>query len=121
MKKIIVNFKMNGTVEQTKSYLINLLAKADQENTEITLCLPYTSLSLGRGLLGGSKINLGAQNLADEESGSYTGEISGEMLAGAGVTHVIVGHSERRAKFKENSRIINKKIKIAFNINSIHY
>ncbi len=113
MKKVIANFKMNKTEEEIKKYLIDFLAKVDQEKAEITLCLPFTSLSLGNFMLKDSKVNLGAQNLADEEEGKFTGEISGKMLVGSCVKSVLVGHSERRSKFKENSKIINKKIKIA--------
>lgn len=113
MKQVIANFKMNGTNDEIKQYLINFLSKVDQEKANITLCLPFTALSEGNYFLAGSKINLGAQNLSDEEEGKCTGEINGKMLVSAGVQSVIVGHSERRSKFKENGRIINKKIKIA--------
>ena len=113
MKKIVANLKMNKTIDETKEYLINIISNADISKAEITLCLPFTSLALGKMLLEGTKIHLGAQNVADEESGSCTGEVSGAMLANAGVEYVIVGNSERRSKFKENNKIINKKIKIA--------
>ena len=64
-------------------------------------------------MLDGGEISIGGQNLCDEEEGKCTGEISGKMLKSAGAEFVIVGHSERRTKFKENARSINKKIKIA--------
>lgn len=114
MKKLIyANFKMNKTPSETKEYIVKLMAGFNRNDIELTLCMPYTSLYMGKCLLEGTDIHVGAQNLADEEKGSYTGEVSGEMLKDAGVTSVLVGHSERRAKFKENSKIINKKIKIA--------
>lgn len=113
MRQIIANFKMNYTVEETKQYMIEFLSKVDKEKAEITLCLPYTSLAVGNYFLKDSSIKLGAQNLSDEEEGKFTGEINGKMLVSTGVQSVIVGHSERRTKFKENSKIINKKIKIA--------
>jgi len=114
MKKIIANIKMNQTPIQSRDYLINMISRFDNsKNVELTLCLPYTSLSIGRLLLNDTGIKLGAQNLSEEECGSYTGEISGGMLKCAGVDTVIVGHSERRVKFKENNKQINKKIKVA--------
>lgn len=113
MKKIIGNFKMNASIEETKKYMINFLARVDQTRADITICLPYTSLSIGNYFLHDTEIALGAQNISDEEEGKCTGEISGKMLKGCGVSTVIIGHSERRAKFKESNKMINKKIKIA--------
>lgn len=113
MKQLYANFKMNKTSAEIKDYLVKLISRFERDDVNLTLCLPFTSLSLGSYLLSGTSINIGAQNLSDEECGSYTGEISGAMLKDVGVSSVLVGHSERRAKFKENSKVINKKIKIA--------
>lgn len=112
MKKIIANFKMNMNGQEVKDYLTKLLAKVNGKN-EVVVCPPYTSLSIANFLLEGSLIELGAQNICDEEEGKCTGEISGRMVKDCGASYVIVGHSERRAKFKENGRTINKKIKSA--------
>ncbi len=112
-KQIVANFKMNKTVEETKRYLIDFLARVDTSKADITLCLPFTSLSTGNYFLKGTPIKLGAQNIADEDEGGNTGEVSGKMLVGVGASTVIIGHSERRSKYKENSRLINKKIKVA--------
>lgn len=113
MKYIIANFKMNKTVSQTKQYLINLIPKVDDKKHNLVLCLPFTSLTTAQYLLSETQISLGAQNLSDEEENKCTGEISGQMLKDCGAKFVIVGHSERRTKFKENAKSINKKIKIA--------
>ena len=59
---------------------------------------------------------LGAQDIFWEKSGPYTGEISSEMLHGFGVSHVLVGHSDRRNVFSETDEIINKKIKAALGV-----
>lgn len=112
MKKIIANFKMNMNGQEVKDYLTKLLAKVNGKN-EVVVCPPYTSLSIANFLLEGSLIELGAQNICDEEEGKCTGEISGRMVKDCGASYVIVGHSERRSKFKENGRNINKKIKSA--------
>mgnify|MGYP002801147265 FL=1 len=113
-KIIIANFKMNKTPAETKDYLVRLLSRFDNAGDDrLMLCLPYTSLAIGKFMLEGSKIELCAQNMSEEDEGRCTGEISGRMLKDAGVEYVIIGHSERRKKFKEDSRLINKKIKSA--------
>lgn len=111
--KIIANFKMNKTPFETKEYLMNIVPKSKDFNQEIILCLPYTSIAIGKFMTEGTSIKIGAQNLCEEEEGHSTGEISGRMLKDAGVSYVLVGHSERRSKFKENSKALNKKIKSA--------
>lgn len=114
MKKLIIaNFKMNKSPLQTKEYLMPLISRLDEDKTTLMLCLPFTSLGVAKFMLEGHKITLGAQNLSDEEEGKCTGEISGAMLKDCGVDYVIVGHSERRKKFKEDNKTINKKIKLA--------
>jgi len=60
-----------------------------------------------------TKIVLSAQNIAAEEKGAYTGEISAEMVKSTGATATILGHSERRAYYSEDSKILNKKIRLA--------
>ena len=113
MKKIIANFKMNKTPSETKQYFIKLVSKFNNKN-ELVMCVPYTSIPIAKFITEGEEnIKIGAQNICDEEEGKCTGEISGKMLKDCGVNYVIIGHSERRAKFKENSKSINKKIKIA--------
>lgn len=112
MKKIVIaNFKMNKTPSETKQYLISFLSKYEDYKTDLILALPYTSLSIAKFMIDKREISLGAQNLCDDDETGCTGEISGKMLADSGVSHVLVGHSERRAKFKEDSKTINKKIK----------
>ena len=113
MKKIIGNFKMNKTNSEIKEYIIKLLPRLEKDKAEVILCLPFTALAMAKFLLEGSQVKLGSQNLSDEDEGKNTGEISGSMLKDCGVSTVIVGHSERRAKFKENGKMINKKIKVA--------
>lgn len=113
MRLIIANFKMNKTPLETKEYLMQFIPKAENSKKEIVLCMSATSLGLAKFMTEGTNIKLGGQNLCDEERDKCTGEISGEMLKGAGADYVIVGHSERRTKFKESHRTNNKKIKIA--------
>lgn len=113
MRTLIANFKMNLTPSETKDYLMAFLSRFDGSKIDLTLCLPYTSLGIGTLLCRDKNVRLGAQNLSDEEQGKNTGEISGAMLKDSGVDYVIIGHSERRKKFKEDTKTINKKIKVA--------
>lgn len=114
MKKIIIgNFKMNTKPSELKPYAMSLATKTKGTKNDIVICPPFTHLSVAREFLGGSGIEFGAQNISSEESGAFTGEISASMIKDLGATYVIIGHSERREKFKETDRLINKKIKTA--------
>ncbi len=79
----------------------------------VLLCPTFTSLSVLSQTLHGSLVRLGAQNLHWEDSGAYTGEISGPMLVEMGVSYVIVGHSERRQYFAETDETVNRRLKAA--------
>ncbi len=114
MKKIIIgNFKMNTKPSEFKAYAMALATKAKGSKNHIVVCPPYTHLGVAKEFLSESKVEYGAQNISEEEKGAYTGEISASMIKDLGATYVIIGHSERRAKFKEIDRTINKKIKTA--------
>lgn len=114
MKKIIVaNFKMNTKPSEIKNYCMSLATKAKMSKNQIIICPPFTHLNIAKQFLEDSKILIGAQNCSEEESGAFTGEISASMLKDSGVEYVLIGHSERRSKFKESDKLINKKIKTA--------
>ncbi len=114
MKKIIIgNFKMNTKPSELKPYAMSLATKTKGCKNEIVICPPYTHLSVAREFLTGSDVAFGAQNISEEEKGAFTGEISASMIKDLGATYVIIGHSERRSKFKETDKLINKKIKTA--------
>ena len=114
MKKIIIsNLKMNTVPSDMKSYSMQLATKTAGSKNRIIVCMPFTHFHTAKQFLDGSKIAIGAQNVSDEEAGKNTGEISASMLKDSGVSYVIVGHSERRSKFKETDRLINKKLKMA--------
>ncbi len=116
MRKIIAagNWKMNGSRTMTAT-LINTIkgGLAKDCNCEVLICPSFGYLSLACGLLAGSPIKLGAQNISTEASGAHTGEISGDMLVDLGCTHVLVGHSERRALYGETSEIVAVKFEEA--------
>ncbi len=116
-KKVIAgNWKMHKTIPEgvrlAKS-IVNKMEKKPPAKTEVQIFPPYISISAISEVVKGSKVGLGAQNMAWEEQGALTGEISPAMIKSAGGKYVIIGHSERRAYFKEDATMINKKIKLA--------
>ena len=101
------NWKMFKTVEESVRFFDEfkpLVASAD--HCEIVLCPPATSLTAAVETVRGSNVRVGSQNVHWEEKGAYTGEISPGMLTSAGVTHAIIGHSERRQYFAETDETV---------------
>jgi triosephosphate isomerase (TIM) len=79
-------------------------------DVDVVVCPPFTALESVSKILDGTVVKLGAQNMHPEASGAYTGEVSAAMLRELYVTHVILGHSERRTYFKESDAFINQKL-----------
>lgn len=106
---------MFKTQAEAQEFLPGLMTKLDEtpEEREVVLCVPFTDLWVMSKSLHGSRVRLGAQNVHWEESGAYTGEISGPMLVEIGVRYVIIGHSERREYFGETDATVNKRLKAA--------
>ncbi|MFQ5455042.1 MAG: triose-phosphate isomerase [Nitrospirota bacterium] len=114
---LIANWKMNKTITEGRSFvdeincLIKDIRKGDFSNRlEVIIAPSFTALSSLAYIIDEIEIGLAAQNMHWEDKGAYTGEISPQFLEEIGCGHVIIGHSERRHIFKENSDIINKKI-----------
>ena len=117
-KKVIAgNWKMNMLPNEAIQFIEELTPIAKQTQNEIILCVPYTDLFYALLTAQNTNIKIGAQNMHYEESGAYTGEISGKMLKSINVEYVIIGHSERRQYFNETDETVNKKIKSAFQNN----
>lgn len=106
-------YKTNPEALRLVRQIKNRLEKNPVKKSTVVLCPPFTALSLMAEDLKSTKIGLGAQNLFWENEGAYTGEISAKMIKNTGAQWVIIGHSERRQYFKEEERIVNKKVKIA--------
>ncbi len=113
-KVIAGNWKMNKNPEEAKKYLEEFIPLVKDTSAEVILCAPYLDLKCMVKHTNGSNVKIGAQNMHWEETGAYTGEISGSMLKSIGVEYVIIGHSERRGYFAETDETVNKKIKAAF-------
>ena len=113
MKYVVANIKMNKSHDEMKSYLMGMASRFSNDKVDLTIAMPYTYISLGKFLLEESAIRVGGQNLSEDEEGKSTGEISGRMLRSSGAENVIIGHSERRKRFKEDGKSINLKIKSA--------
>lgn len=113
-KVIAGNWKMNMLPNEAMQFIDTLVPLVKNTENEVILCVPYTDLFYSLLTAQGTNIKIGAQNMHFEESGAYTGEVSGKMLKSIGVEYVIIGHSERRQYFNETDETVNKKIKAAF-------
>lgn len=104
---------MNKTVSESKKLAQEIVKGIKEESAvEIVICPSYTSLDAVAQEVRGTEIGLGAQNVFWKEEGAYTGEISIKMLKDLGVTHVLVGHSERRIYAHETDEEINEKVRL---------
>jgi triosephosphate isomerase len=113
-KLIAANWKMNKTSDETRGFFREFLPLvADQTRDEIAVFPPYTSVDAAIAATRGSNVAIGVQNVHWKMEGAYTGEISAPMLLSLGVTHVIVGHSERRQYFGETDDTVNLRLKTA--------
>ena len=108
------NWKMYKTPAETVAFLQKfspLVAAAS--HCEIVIYPPFTSLAAAVEAAKGTNVRVGAQNVAWAKEGAFTGEISGPMLQAAGVTHAIVGHSERRQYFAETDETVLRRTQAA--------
>ena len=121
MKTIIANWKMNvGVRESVALARGTLLTLRGRKNIpELVICPPFVALSEVRKIVARSHAALGAQNMSWEDQGAFTGEISPRMFEELGVTHVILGHSERRHVLGETDEMIQKKVQKALEHNLV--
>lgn len=112
MAKLIVgNWKMNGTAALASALVpeIAQFAASRRSDDEIVICPPFTLLAEVARQVQGSFISVGAQDVSAHKDGSFTGDISADMLKEAGCRYVIVGHSERRSLHAETSGQVRAK------------
>jgi triosephosphate isomerase len=113
-KKIVAgNWKMNTTLQQGIELAKDVNEKVSGSDVTVVLCTPFIHLQEVSKVINKDALFLGAQNCADKASGAYTGEVSAEMVKSTGATHVILGHSERRAYYGETNEILAEKVKLA--------
>ncbi|MCO5287065.1 MAG: triose-phosphate isomerase [Chitinophagaceae bacterium] len=110
------NWKMNCSLQDAEKLLTALSQKqfSLKENEQVVIAVPFPYLLMAKQLLNGKpSFFISAQNCHQKDSGAYTGEVSAAMLASCGITHVIIGHSERRQYFNETSDILAQKTDLA--------
>lgn len=104
------NWKMNKTIAEAEAFVSGLLPKiATAEYAEIAICAPFTALQAIVDSTRGTLLETYAQNVHQEASGAYTGEISIPMLDELDVHGAVIGHSERREYFGETDSALDAK------------
>ncbi|GAA0446373.1 triose-phosphate isomerase [Lentibacillus halophilus] len=117
MRKTIIagNWKMNKLAADADQFAEDVVGKLpNDDSVEAIVCAPFPFLSSLVKTADNSKLHISAQTMHFEENGAFTGEVSPAMLADLGVTHVVIGHSERREHFGETDETVNKKVHAAF-------
>ena len=112
MRKLLVagNWKMHGSRAQNAALSSELIESLDdQQAADVLICPPFVYLWELVRAAKDSSVAIGAQNVSAESAGAYTGEISAGMLVDVGCRYVIVGHSERRALYREDDSLVARK------------
>jgi triosephosphate isomerase len=104
------NWKMYKTPAETVQFFEKFRPLVEKsEHCEIVICPPFTNLAAAVDAAKGTRVRVGAQNVAWAKEGAFTGEISGPMISAVGASHAIVGHSERRQYFAETDETVLKR------------
>jgi triosephosphate isomerase len=112
------NWKMHGNHLEAIALVQKLaftLTDKDFDAVDVAVLPPFTALRSVQTLIDGDKLRIryGAQDLSEHDSGAYTGDISGPMLAKLGCDYVLAGHSERRQYHAESDEVVNAKVQAA--------
>ena len=110
---IAANWKMHKTVAAAAQFVDALLPRIAATRSEIVICPPFLALGEVVERSRGSAVRVGAQNMHEDRSGAFTGEVSAPMLIEAGVEAVLLGHSERRRYFCETDEALARKVPAA--------
>ena len=106
------NWKMNGSLASVIE-LVEGIKAGNAGSAELAVCPPSIYLMKVGGMLDGTDIALGSQNVCDQEKGAFTGEISASMLLESGCRYAIVRHSERRALYLESDQLVAARFAMA--------
>ena len=119
-KKIVAgNWKMNLTFQQGKELTEEVVERVSntKNNCEVIIIPSFLHLAAVERLTEGYSVKIGSQNNHEKTNGAYTGEVSASMLKSVGVNYGLVGHSERRTYFNENSNTLLAKTEALLNEN----
>lgn len=114
-KMMVANWKMHKTAAETAEFFARLYQAASPapDACFVVVAPPFLGIPAAVEAARGHDIAIAGQNLYWEPEGAFTGEVSGPMLAAAGCTYVIVGHSERRQLFGETDESVHRKVRAA--------
>jgi triosephosphate isomerase (TIM) len=110
---IAANWKMHKTVAEAAAFVDALLPLIAATQHDVVICPSYLALSEVVERSRGSAVRVAAQNMHEDESGTFTGEVSAPMLVEADVDAVVLGHSERRQYFNETDAALARKVPAA--------
>jgi triosephosphate isomerase (TIM) len=110
---IAANWKMHKTVAEAAEFVDALLPRIAATQSDVVICPPFTALTAVVERRYGTAVKVAAQNMHEEDSGAYTGEVSAPMLAELDVEAVVLGHSERREHFAETDEALARKVAAA--------
>jgi triosephosphate isomerase len=110
---IAANWKMYKTISEAAAFAGRLKEEASRPGCDLLLFPPFLAMPAVCDLLADTSTAVGAQDLFWLQEGAFTGEVSGGMIADAGGTYVLVGHSERRYVLGEDEEVVAKKLKAA--------
>ncbi len=110
---IAANWKMNKTIAEAAEFVDALLPRIAATQSDVVICAAFTALSEVVERSRGSAVRVAAQNMHEEESGAFTGEVSASMLVELDVEAVVLGHSERRQYFNETDEALARKVPAA--------
>ena len=110
---IAANWKMHKTVAEAAEFVDALLPRIAATQSDVVICPPFTALTAVVERRYGTAVKVAAQNMHEEESGAFTGEVSAPMLVELDVEAVILGHSERRQHFAETDEALARKVPAA--------
>ncbi|HEX7244356.1 MAG TPA: triose-phosphate isomerase [Solirubrobacterales bacterium] len=110
---VAANWKMHKTVAEAGEFVDALLPRIAATQSDVVICAPFTALTAVVERRYGTAVKVAAQNMHEEASGAFTGEVSATMLVELDVEAVVLGHSERRQLFAEADEALARKVPAA--------